>query len=97
MLKISNALKGVCLMFATARAVNTSSLQEDAVEMQFAQDEFSAVLAQSETELGVAAPNCTNPDGSPILCGGELELNPYSCDCECNTVQNCNPPLVFDL
>ncbi len=68
MLKISNALKGVCLMFATACAVSTSSLQEDAVEMQFAQDEFSTVLAQTETDLGVAvaAPDCTNPDGSPI-------------------------------
>ncbi len=66
MLNIANALKGVCLMFATARAVSTSSLQEDAVEMQIAQDEFSVVLAQTETELGVAAQDCTNPDGSPI-------------------------------
>ena len=101
MLKISNALRGVCLMFATACAVSTSNLQEDGVyEMQFAQDEFGTVLAQTETELGVAAPLCVNPDGSPILCGENFDLNLYNCNCECNIDQandSCVPPLVLDI
>ena len=47
MLRISNALKGVFLMIASAHAVNTSNLQEDAVyDMQYAQDGLTTDLAQ---------------------------------------------------
>ena len=86
MLKISNALKGVILMIASAQAVNTSNLQDDGTlyETQFAQDGLTTDLAQleagAESQLGVAAPQCLNPDGSPIVCiTGELVLNPFSC------------------
>ena len=60
MLKISNALKGVILLIASAQAVNTSNLQDDATlyETQFAQDGPTTDLAQleasAESELGVA-------------------------------------------
>ena len=47
MLRISNALKGVFLMIASAQAVNTSNLQDDAVyDMQYAQDGVTTDLAQ---------------------------------------------------
>jgi hypothetical protein len=84
MLRISNALKGVILMIASAQAVNTSNLQDDGTlyETQFAQDGSTTDLAQleasAESELGVAP--CLNPDGSPVVCStGDLVLNPYSC------------------
>ncbi len=89
MLRISNALKGVFLMIAAAQAVNTSNLQDDAVyDMQYAQDGVTTDLAQiqagADSQLGVAAPNCSYPDGSPIVCADEnFVLDPYSCDCGC--------------
>ena len=60
MLKISNALKGVILLIASAQVVNTLNLQDDATlyETQFAQDGPTTDLAQleasAESELGVA-------------------------------------------
>jgi hypothetical protein len=73
MLNISNALTGVIMMFATARAVSTSSLQEDALEsMQFAQDALTTDLAQlgaaTDADSMLRAPDCLYPDGTPIIC-----------------------------
>jgi hypothetical protein len=86
MLRISNALKGIFLMIASAQAVNTSNLQDDATlyETQFAQDGPITDLAQleagAESQLGVGAPQCLYPDGSPIVCiTGDRVLNPFSC------------------
>jgi hypothetical protein len=52
MLRISNAHKGVFLMIASAQAVNTSNLQDDATlyETQFAQERPTTDLAQLEAD-----------------------------------------------
>jgi hypothetical protein len=89
MLNMSNALKGVFLMIASAQAVKTSNLQDDAelYETQFAQDNLTNDLAQlsaiAKTELGSAAPDCKNPDGTPIVCNFPLLLEEYTCECFC--------------
>jgi hypothetical protein len=93
-------------MIASAQAVNTSNLQDDATlyETQFAQERPTTDLAQleagAESQLGVATQPCLNWDGSPIVCSGDLVLNPFSCDCDCPYVTlgvPCDPPKFLNL
>jgi len=76
-------------MIASAQAVNISNQQDDAAlyESQFAQYGLNTDLAQltaiAETELVSAAPDCKNPDGTPILCNLPLLLEEYTCRCFC--------------
>ena len=101
---MSYALKGVFLMIASTQAVNTSNLQDDAAlyETQFAQYDLTTDLAQlsanAETELWSAAPDCKNPDGTPIVCTLPLLLEEYTCECFCpgTSTNDCVYPLVFN-